>query len=75
MKKEIVVEFDAEAYKEYKKLQEFVANQKKGKTKPSYSQLFSSINNALCNIKADHLFGNFNPQKVYLEKNNNKIWY
>ncbi|MBI2130999.1 hypothetical protein HYU10_04485, partial [Candidatus Woesearchaeota archaeon] len=52
MNKEVVVQFDKEAYHEYQELQDFVAQGKKAKKKPTYEQLLSSINTALSNIKA-----------------------
>ncbi len=65
--KETVIQFDEEAYKEYQELQDCIANGKAAKKKPSYSQLLSSINNALRNIKANHNFGDLIPRK-YLSK-------
>ncbi|MCK4588893.1 MAG: hypothetical protein KAT77_00485 [Nanoarchaeota archaeon] len=67
MKKEIEIKFDAEAYKEYEKLQKLVAQGKKSRKKPTHSQLLSSINNAIKNIKADHRYGDLIPRK-YISK-------
>ena len=63
MNKEIIVKFDADAYNEYKELQEIVAKGKISKKKPTYSQLLSSINNALRNIKANIHYGDLIPRK------------
>ena len=68
MKKETEVKFSEEAYKEYKVLQESVAEGKQAKKKPTYEQLLTSINNALRNIKADYKYGNLIPRK-YITKN------
>lgn len=67
MNKEIVVQFDATAFKEYKELQEEVANGTTTSRKPTYGQLLSSINNALRNIKANPYYGDLIPRK-YLNK-------
>jgi len=67
MNKEVEIRFDAEAYKEYEKLQELVARKKVVKKKPTYAQLLSSINNAIKNIKADHRYGDLIPRK-YISK-------
>jgi len=61
------VEFDKEAYKEYKELQKFVAENKKSKKKPTYKQLLQSINKALDNIKSDYKYGDLIPRK-YISK-------
>jgi len=68
MDKETIIRFDKEAYKEYKELQETVVQGKTAKKKPTYSQLLSSINNALRNIKANSYYGDLIPRK-YLPKN------
>jgi hypothetical protein len=47
MGKDVVVQFDADAYKEYKELQEAVAYGKRTSEKPTYEQLLTSINNAI----------------------------
>ncbi len=65
--KEIIVEFDDEAYKEYKELQDAVDEGRKSNTKPTYEQLLNSINNALRNIKADYRYGDLIPRK-YITK-------
>lgn len=67
MDKEVVIRFDREAYKEYKELQEVVAEGKGAKKKPTYEQLLTSINNALRNVKANPYYGNLIPRK-YLSK-------
>ncbi len=67
MDKDIVIRFDEDAYKEYKKLQELVTKSKSSKKKPSYGQLLTSINTALRNIKADHYYGDLIPRK-YISK-------
>ena|SRR3989338_5823745 len=63
MNKEVEVRFDEDAYKEYKKLQEFVAEGKSSKKKPTYEQLLSSINTAIRNLKADPYYGDLIPRK------------
>ncbi|MBI2108471.1 hypothetical protein HYX09_05510 [Candidatus Woesearchaeota archaeon] len=63
MNKEVVVQFDKEAYHEYQELQDFVAQGKKAKKKPTYEQLLSSINTALSNIKANPYYGDLIPRK------------
>ena len=63
MDREVVVRFDRDAYKEYKELQEFVAKGRRAKKKPTYSQLLSSINTALRNIKANPHYGDLIPRK------------
>lgn len=68
MNKEIEIRFDLEAYKEYEELQKFVAQNRSSNKKPTYSQLLSSINNAIRNIKADHRYGDLIPRK-YISKN------
>jgi len=65
--KDTVIQFDEEAYKEYQKLKESVAEKKKSRTKPTYEQLLTSINNALDNIKADYRYGDLIPRK-YISK-------
>lgn len=67
MDKEVIVRFDEDAYKEYKELQEVVAEGRIAKKQPTYSQLLSSINNALRNIKADPYYGDLIPRK-YISK-------
>lgn len=79
MGKEIVIKFDEDAYREYKELQQLVAEGKVAKKMPTYSQLLSSINTALGNIKANPYFGDLIPQK-YLSRavidryGTDKIW-
>lgn len=67
MNKEVVVQFDADAYKEYTELQEAVAQGRHSTTKPTYEQLLTSINNAIRNIKANPYHGDLVPRK-YLNK-------
>ena len=67
MNKEVVVQFDKEAYHEYRELQDFVAQGKKAKKKPTYEQLLSSINTAISNIKANPYYGDLIPRK-YISK-------
>lgn len=71
MNKEVVIKFDEEALKEYKELQDLVAEEKSSKGEPTYLQLLSSINIALRNIKADSHYGDFIPRK-YISKNSIK---
>ena len=68
MKQQVHVEFDEDAYEEYTKLQEAVAQNKKAKKQPSYEQLLSSINTALKNIKANPHFGDLIPRKYIPKK-------
>ncbi len=67
MKKEVVIKFDEDAYKEYQELQELVTQGKRARNKPTYEQLLSSINAALGNIKANPYHGNLIPRK-YISK-------
>ena len=67
MNKEVIVQFDADAYKEYTELQEAVAHSKISFSNPTYEQLLSSINNAIKNLKANPFYGNLIPRK-YLSK-------
>ena len=67
MKKEVLVQFDSEAYKEYTELQEAVAEGKHSSKNPSYEQLLTSINNAIRNLKANPFYGDLIPRK-YLSK-------
>ncbi|MFO8015522.1 MAG: hypothetical protein R6U32_00295 [Candidatus Woesearchaeota archaeon] len=67
MDKEVSVQFDEDAYKGYKELQELVADRRKSSRKPTYSQLLSSINNVLRNIKANPYYGDLIPRK-YISK-------
>lgn len=66
--KDIHVEFDADAYIEYTKLQEAVAQNKKAKKQPRYEQLLNSINTALKNIKTNPHFGDLIPRKYVPKK-------
>ena len=63
MNKEVEVRFDEDAYKEYEELQEFVAEGKSSKRKPTYEQLLTSINTAIKNLKADPHYGDLIPRK------------
>jgi aromatic ring-opening dioxygenase LigB subunit len=67
LKKEIVVQFDKDAYKEYQELKELVTQGKKAKKKPTYEQLLSSINKAVRDIKANPYYGSLIPRK-YISK-------
>ena len=67
MNKEIVVQFDRDAYKEYTELQEAVAQGKRSRSNPTYEQLLSSINSAIKNLKANSFYGDLIPKK-YLNK-------
>lgn len=68
MKKEVVVQFDEECYNSYKQLRELIIQGKKAKKKPDYNQLFSSVNNALMNIKANPTYGDLIPRKYLTKK-------
>lgn len=63
MNKEVVIQFDKDAYESYQELQNSVMNGQSSSQKPTYSQLLSSINNAIQNIKADPHFGDLIPRK------------
>ncbi len=67
MKKDILVQFDREAYREYQSLQNLVLQRKSSRKKPTYAQLLSSINTAVANLKIDPHYGNLIPRK-YLSK-------
>lgn len=67
MNKEVVVQFDTDAYKEYTELQDAVAKGKHTATHPTNEQLLSSINTAIRNIKANPFYGDFIPRK-YISK-------
>ncbi len=67
MEKHTLIKFDKKAYKEYIKLQKYVSKGKSAREKPTYSQLLSSINIALRNIKVNPHFGDLIPRK-YLSK-------
>ncbi|MBW2976224.1 hypothetical protein KY347_02140 [Candidatus Woesearchaeota archaeon] len=67
MGRDIIVQFDQDAFKEYKELQELVAEGKAAKGKPTYSQLLSSVNNAIRNVKANPYYGDLIPRK-YISK-------
>lgn len=67
MNKEVVVQFDAEAYKEYLELQRAAADNKPSSSNPTYAQLLSSINNAVKNLKSNPFYGDLIPRK-YLSK-------
>ena len=67
MDKEVVVQFDSDAYKEYTELQQVVAEGKHSATHPTNEQLLSSINTAIRNIKANPFYGDFIPRK-YISK-------
>jgi len=72
MKKNIVVQFDKEAYKEYEELQESVVEGRKARKKPTYDQLLSSINSAIKNIKANPHFGDLIPRRNISKSTINK---
>jgi len=74
MNKEVVVEFDKDAYESYQELQNSVMNGQSSSQKPTYSQLLSSINNAIQNIKADPHFGDLIPRK-YISRDMEQIKY
>jgi len=72
MDKEIVIKFDKDAHKEYEELQELVTQGTIAKKKPTYSQLLSSINTALKNIKANSHYGDLIPRKYISKKTKNR---
>ena len=65
--KHIVVQWDADAYKEFTALQQAVIDGKKAQTQPSYAQLLTSINNVVKNLKTNAFIGDLIPRK-YLSK-------
>ena len=67
MKKEVVIEFDKDAFKEYQELKDLVSKGKKAKKNPTYEQLLSSINSTIENIKTNPYYGDLIPRK-YLSK-------
>ncbi len=67
MDKEILVQFDSDANKEYIELQNAVAQGKHSSKNPTYEQLLSSINNAVRNLKANPFYGDLIPRK-YISK-------
>lgn len=67
MDKEVNIKFDPDAFKEYQELQDLVAKGTSANKKPTYSQLLSSINAALKNIKANPHYGDLIPRK-YISK-------
>lgn len=67
MKKPVEIQFDKQAYEDYKELQKNVEENKKSKKKPTHEQLLNSLNSAIDNIKADHRYGDLIPRK-YLSK-------
>lgn len=65
--KETIVQWDEEAHKEFKELEQAVREGKKAKKKPTYEQLLSSINNAVKNLKTNPFYGDL-IQRKYLSK-------
>ncbi|MBS3132444.1 hypothetical protein J4212_08480 [Candidatus Woesearchaeota archaeon] len=72
MNKEVVVQFDIEAYHEYMELQDFVAQGKKARKMPTYEQLLSSINTAIRNIKSNPYYGDLIPRRLISKATINK---
>jgi len=70
--KEVVVQFDIEAYHEYMELQDFVAQGKKARKMPTYEQLLSSINTAIRNIKSNPYYGDLIPRRLISKATINK---
>ena len=66
--KTIVVQWDPEAYQEFRELQEAVAEGRKTAKKPTYEQLLSSINNAVNNLKSNPFYGDLIPRKYLTKK-------
>lgn len=58
------VKFDSDAYNEYIKLQQFVANWAVSREVPTYEQLLRSIDNAVRNLKLNPYFGDLIPRKL-----------
>jgi hypothetical protein len=65
--KTVVVQWDADAHKEFVRLQRAVLEGKKATGRPSYGQLLLSINNAIQRLKADAFCGDLIPRR-YLSK-------
>lgn len=57
------IRFTEEAYEKLLKLQELVNNNTRYRTKPTYSQLLTSINHTITRIKQDYLYGDLVPRK------------
>ena len=72
MNKEVVVQFDIEAYHEYMELQDFVAQGKKARKMPTYEKLLSSINTAIRNIKSNPYYGDLIPRRLISKATINK---
>jgi aromatic ring-opening dioxygenase LigB subunit len=66
--KRIVVQWDADAYKEFSALQQAVIEGKRARAPPSYDQLLTSVNNAIKNLRTNAFHGNLIPRS-YLSKN------
>jgi len=60
---DVVVQFEVEAYKEFKRLKDDVIKGKKTRKKPTYEQLLNSIEKAIVNIKDNPHFGDLIPRR------------
>ena len=67
MKKKTVIGWDEKAKKEFQELKKLVEAGTPSRKKLTYSQLLSSINNALKNIELDYGYGDLIPRK-YISK-------
>ncbi|MFH1649629.1 MAG: hypothetical protein ABIA93_03700 [Candidatus Woesearchaeota archaeon] len=65
--KQVVVRWDEQAYREFLLLKERASTGQKSKRQPEYSQLLSSIEQAIANLKLNPFFGDLIPRK-YLTK-------
>ena len=65
MEKPVIIKFDMETFKEYQELKKAVLEGKKSKKKPTYEQLFNSIDNAIKNIKINYKYGNLISRKYF----------
>lgn len=67
MNKKVVISWDEKAKKEFLELKKLVEAGTPSRKKPTYSQLLSSINNAIKNIELNHKYGDLIPRK-YISK-------
>ena len=72
MSKPVIVQWDADAYREFTALQQAVTSRQHQATTPSNEQLLSSINNAIKNLKANPFYGDLIPRKYLSTKIINK---
>ena len=66
--KTTLVQWDADAYKEYKELEQAVQQNKKNNKKPTYEQLITSIDKTIENLKKNPFYGDLVPRKYLTKK-------